>query len=231
MRFIRAILFIPILALVSPALLLLAFIVLIMENGKGTLRSLCALEIRTRGFAPGVRRFMETIFVPNYKNHIQSFVLGAAGFLVVAVGLRGMGVAPVTFVYAALTVEFTLLTVWAITIYFTAEEPKHAENHAAAPAVQRSERTQELVDVMKELSTHIAFLERRLAVTESKFENLGKLDSSMQTLSTRLNLLVSDQLNLRVKREFDQILADLVHRASAAYTGRDESGQQGNDIA
>jgi hypothetical protein len=88
MRFIRAILFLPVLVLVSPALLLLGFIILIMENGKGTLRSLCAMEIRTRGFAAGVRRFMETTFVPNYKNHIQSFVLGAAAFFVVAVGLR-----------------------------------------------------------------------------------------------------------------------------------------------
>ena len=71
-----------------------------------------------------------------------------------------------------------------------------------------------LIDAMKELSTHIAFLERRLAVTEAKFEHLGHLDSAMQTLSTRLNLLVSDQFSLRVKREFDQILADLVQRAS-----------------
>ena len=229
MRFIRAILFLPILVLVSPALLLLGFIILIMENGKGTLRSLCAMEIRTRGFGSGVRRFMETIFVPNYRNHIQSFVLGAAGFLVVAVGLRGMGVVPVSFVYAALAVEFTLLTVWAVTLYFTVEDTKHVESIVTPPL--RSEKTQELVDGMKELSTHIAFLERRLAVTEVKFEHLGKLDSSMQTLSTRLNLLVSDQLNLRVKREFDQILTDLVQRASAAYTGRDENRPQGNELA
>jgi hypothetical protein len=118
---------------------------------------------------------------------------------------------------------------WTIYTPLHLEDTKDVESIVTPPL--RSEKTQELVDGMKELSTHIAFLERRLAVTEVKFEHLGKLDSSMQTLSTRLNLLVSDQLNLRVKREFDQILADLVQRASAAYTGRDESRPQGNDLA
>ena len=76
-----------------------------------------------------------------------------------------------------------------------------------------AENPKELVESVRELSTHIAFLERRLAATESKFENLGKLDSAMQTLSTRLHLLVSDQFNIRVRKEFEQLLADMAKRA------------------
>jgi hypothetical protein len=158
---------------------------------------------------------MERVFVPNYKNHIQSFVLGAAGVLVIAVGLRGIGVLPVEYLYLALGVEFTLLTVWAIMIYYTPEEPE-AELSPNAHLAGQTSGTRDLIEAMKELSTHIAFLERRLAVTEAKFEHLGHLDSAMQTLSTRLNLLVSDQFSLRVKREFDQILADLVQRTSGS---------------
>lgn len=213
MWLIRAILFAPIFLIGLPALVLLSVIILIVEDQKGALRSLCGAEIRKHGFLPGIRQFMEQVFVANYKNHIQSFVLGAAGFLVVAVGLRGVGVIPVEILYIALAVEFTLLTVWAIMVYYTPEEREEELSGTATPA-RLTASTRDLVDAMKELSTHIAFLERRLAVTETKFEHLGHLDSSMQTLSTRLNLLVSDQLSLRVKREFDQILADLVQRTS-----------------
>jgi hypothetical protein len=170
---------------------------------------------------------MQNIFVPAYKNHTQSFVLGAAGFLVLAVGLRGLGVIDVQWVYAALGTEFMLLTLWALTMYFAPEEKMEEGELANSPPAPKQapvmEHSKDLIESVKELSTHIAFLERRLAVTESKFEGLGKLDSAMLTLSTRLNLLVSDQFNIRLRREFEQLLAEMARRATQENNPSDEA--------
>jgi hypothetical protein len=51
-------------------------------------------------------------------------------------------------------------------------------------------------------------------MTESRFEQLAGLDNSMRELSTKLNLLVSDQFNLRVRREFEQLVTELGSRTS-----------------
>ncbi|MDH4070337.1 MAG: hypothetical protein OEV30_07925 [Ignavibacteria bacterium] len=225
MGFIRALLFIPVLVCALPALVILYVLILIGEVNEGSLRSLYSAEIRKFGFKQGFRRFMQHIFVPAYRNHTQSFVLGAAGFLVMAVGLRGLGVIAVEWVYVALGIEFMLLTLWALTMYFAPEEKMEEDaftngsTPAPAPGIENSK---ELIESVRELSTHIAFLERRLAVTESKFEGLGKLDSAMLTLSTRLNLLVSDQFNIRVRREFEQLLAEMARRSTEENDQPDE---------
>lgn len=214
MRFIRTLLFLPILLMVSPALLLLALIILIMDTKEGPLRTLLMDEFRAYGASQGFERFMQNVFIPTYVHNVQSFVLGAAGFLVVTVGLRGLGVLPLEIVYVALAVEFTLLVMWAITVYYTPEEPitesenvlvhqKHTE-----PAIN----VELLVHGMKDLGAHLSLLENRLRMTESRFEQLGKLDESIQGLSSKLNLIASDQFNLRVKKEFDSLLADLSQR-------------------
>jgi hypothetical protein len=214
MRLLRGILFVPVLVFVSPALLLLAGVIIMLETKQGPLRSILFAEIRSFGFAGGFRRFMENVFVPTYKHIVQSYVLGAAGFLVVTVGLRGVGVLRLEYVYVALAVEFTLLIMWAITVFFTVEDQAASEHRKAALLPQHEDKTEKLVNTMKDLSAHLALLENRLKMTEARFEHLGKLDSSLQGLSSKLNLIVSDQFNLRVKREFDQLLMELSQRAS-----------------
>jgi len=214
MRLLRAIFFIPVLVFVSPALLLLAGVIVMLETKQGPLRSILFSEMRSSGYAEGFRRFMQNVFVPTYKHIVQSYVLGAAGFLVVTVGLRGVGVLPLEYVYVALAVEFTLLIMWAITVFFTTEDQAASDNRRLALQPAHDDKTEKLVNTMKDLSAHLALLENRLKMTEARFEHLGKLDSSMQGLSSKLNLIVSDQFNLRVKREFDQLLLELSQRAS-----------------
>jgi hypothetical protein len=215
MRFIRGLLFTPVIILISPVLVVLGVIILAAETKSGPLRLLYADEVKAYGFGRGFGRFMQRIFVPAYKHHVQSFVLGAAGVLVVTVGLRGLGVLPVLIVYLALALEFTLLVLWAITVYFT-EEEEITENGKTlahkAPAVDPNKDT--LVVSLKELSGQIALLEQRLRMTESRFEQIGALNTSLQDLALRMNTLVGDQFNLAVKREFEQILAELAKRAS-----------------
>lgn len=223
MQVVRGILFIPILVFVSPALVLLAVTILLMDTKEGPLRSLFLDEVRAYGFGQGFERFMQNVFVPTYRHNVQSFVLVAAGFLVVTVGLRGLGVLPLQFVYVALAVEFTLLVMWAITVYFTPEDPI-TENpgvlvHQTGHPALVEDKTEKMIATMKDLAAHLALLENRLKITETRFEQLGKLDDSLQGLSTKLNGIVSDQFNLRVKREFEQLLSELARRTSESDPG------------
>jgi len=212
-RLIRSLFFIPILLFASPALLILSLMVLLMETEEGPLRSLLRAEVRAYGLKKGIVRFMQHVFIPTYKHNVQSFVLGGAGFLVLTVGLRSLGILPTQVVYVALGVEFMLLLMWAITTYFTPEEPI-----TESPEVLRQspieDKYETLALTIRELSTQLALLENRLHSAEAKFDKLGQLDSSVALLSAKLDLLVGDQFNLRVKREFDQLLTELAERIS-----------------
>jgi len=214
MQVVRALLFAPVLVLISPVLVVLALIILIAETRSGPLRTLYQREVRTHGLSDGSGRFMQKVFVPSYKHHVQSFVLGAAGVLVVTVGLRGLGVLPVELVFFALALEFTLLVLWAITVYFTEEEEIIENGAELAHAKGRDENNDTLVRSIKELSGQIALLESRMRMTESRFEQLASLNGSLQELASRMNAIVGDQFNLAVKREFEHILVDLGKRAS-----------------
>ncbi len=224
MAFIRFLFFLPVLVLVSPALLILGLIILMMDTREGPLRSMLADEIRNFGFREGFRRFMQRVFLPAYGNAVHSFVLGAAGFLVVIVGLRGLGILPIELVFVALGVEFTMLLVWAVTEYFREEEPItespsvliHGKEvtPVSEPAQAQHAELQKLIRALSDTTAHLALLESRLRMTESRFEQLSSLDSSMQQLASKLNLLVSDQFNLRVRREFEQLVAELGSRPS-----------------
>ncbi len=224
MAFLRFLFFLPIMVLASPALIILGVIILIMDTREGPLRSMLADEIRRFGFGEGFRRFMQRVFLPAYGHAVHSFVLGAAGFLVVIVGLRGLGILPIELVFVALGVEFTMLLVWAVTEYFREEEPitespsilVHGKDVAEASETAQAQREelQKLVRALSDTTAHLALLESRLRMTESRFEQLSSLDNSMQELATKLNLLVSDQFNLRVRREFEQLVTELGSRTS-----------------
>ncbi len=223
MAFFRFLLFIPIFVLVSPAFLVLGIHILLMDTDEGPLRAFLARDVRRHGLRKGFRRFMEDVFLPSYGNAVHSFVLGAAGFLVVIVGLRGLGMLPIELVYVALAVEFTMLLLWAVTEYFRPQEPVaeqavtpgRRDGGGAAPLVVTADDVEKMTRALVDTTAHLALLESRLRVTESRFEQIANLDAALRELSTRLNLLVSDQLNLRVRREFEQILTELGTRAVA----------------
>ncbi len=224
MAFFRFLFFLPIFILASPAFVILGLIILLMDTREGPLRALLADEVREFGLREGFRRFMQRVFLPTYGSAVHSFVLGAAGFLVVIVGLRGLGILPIELVFVALGVEFTMLLVWAVTEYFREEEPimesasvlVHGKEVApmADVAQAHDEELQKLVRALSDTTAHLALLESRLRMTESRFEQLSSLDSSMQELARKLNLLVSDQFNLRVRREFEQLVTELGSRTS-----------------
>ncbi len=221
MRAIRALLFLPVLLLISPVLLVLGVIILVAETRSGALRGLFVDEVQAYGLSKGFGRFMQKVFVPAYKHHVQSFVLGAAGVLVVTVGLRGLGVLPVEIVYLALALEFTLLVLWAITVFYPEEEEITENGKALAHRTVADDGSAKLIASIRELNTQMALLENRLRATEEHFRAMGSLNGSLQDVAARLNTLMGDQFNARVKQEFDKLLAELSRRVS----GNDRSAE------
>ena len=218
MQVVRFILFTPVFLVISPILLLLGIIILVMDTREGPLRLLLLDEVRAYGFVKGFGRFMRNVFVPTYRHNVQSFVLGAAGILVVTVGLRGVGLLPVEVIYAALGLEFALLVLWAITVYYTEESPITENGKTLVHMKQQADGNEKLAASIRELSATMALLEQRLRLAEARFEQLGNLDGSLQELTAKLNTLVGDQLSLHVRRELDQLLAEVGKRVAETRT-------------
>ncbi len=221
MRFLRGLFAIPVLILISPILLILGAIILVAETPSGSLRALFGAEVSRYGLGGGFSRFMQRIFVPTYKHHVQSFVLGAAGILVVTVGLRGLGVLPVLIVYIALALEFTLLLLWAITVYFTEEEEITENGGKKAEQVLTADQTEALALSIRQLGKQIELLEMRLHATESRFEQLAGVDVSLRQISERMNAMSSEQLNIAVRREFERMIAELARRTQEGAARRE----------
>ncbi|MBI5473309.1 MAG: hypothetical protein HY961_13275 [Ignavibacteriae bacterium] len=154
---------------------------------------------------------MAKIFVPGYKNIIQSFVLVGAGLLIIAVGLRTLTTLPLEAVYAALGLEYTLLLMWAVTVYYTDDSEMQTAS-ATGAAEARSATTEVLIHSMEQLTFSVALLENRLRTTEGRFDKFSKLDSSLENLASELELLTTEQIGVRVRQEFERMIAEVSTR-------------------
>lgn len=246
-RIVKILFYIPIIILVFPALLMLTIAVFVVETEEGPLRTFFLNDVNRLGFRKGFSLFMRENFIKSYRYNIQGFVIGGAGFLVVAVGLRSLGVLPTDIVYLALGLEFFLLLIYAVAMFYSTdftEKNDSAEEKLASMQeqfnktlsslnlrieqlgahVQRTEArmstpefremNEKFIHSTKDLSGHLALLESRLRLTEEKFDNLTKLNASMDNLAQHLDLIVADHLNSRVRREFESLLLQITQRAT-----------------
>jgi hypothetical protein len=208
-KLVKGLVMIPIFIFALPALVILALVILILETEEGSLRELVMLEVQAYGLARGFGRFMQKIFIPSYSNNIQGFIIGGAGFLVVTVGLRSLGILPTEVVYVALGVEFTLLLIYGTMTYYSIEEAKEAViakvgEREVASAVDRHET---LIHSIKELSGQITQLATRLKTAEAKVDQLGKVDATLQNIYGKLDTIVGEQSALRLNKEFSEKFA------------------------
>lgn len=125
-------------------------------------------------------RYMVYTFIPKYANNVQGLVYMGAAFLIIIVGLRGLGtvaydipivpkflfdsvthkVAPM-WVMAALFLEFSLLMVLAIVTFFTPEEFGGGEPEKAASGDNELARLKSTINEIKGLAQEdINFLNR-----------------------------------------------------------------------
>ena len=75
----------------------------------------------------GVRLYMTRHFSEKYSNNVQGFAYGGAAILIVVIGIRGLKFIPPTqpsILLAAISLEFTLLTLLAVTLFYTEEEQR-----------------------------------------------------------------------------------------------------------
>jgi hypothetical protein len=205
MKAIRMILFIPMLVLALPAIFIIAVIILLNERREAPLRTVLTFETRRYGFTHGIERFMQRVFIPTFRYNIQAFVLGGAGFLVITVGLRGLGVLPIQLVYFSLALEFTMLMLWAITVYFNPEDPEEAPRTGTQTLpVPSLEKNPELIKALDTVSAHFDHLGIRIAQLETRMAQLNALEGSIRALSGRLDSVTSDEFLQRFTKEFEQ---------------------------
>ena len=75
----------------------------------------------------GLRLYMTHHFTEKYSNNVTGLAYGGAAFLIVAVGVRGLKFIPAqkpSFILLAIFLEFTMLSMLAITLIYTEEEER-----------------------------------------------------------------------------------------------------------
>jgi hypothetical protein len=75
----------------------------------------------------GFRLYMSHHFTEKYSNLVTGLAYGGAAFLIVAVGIRGLKFIPATrpsFILLAISLEFMLLSLLAVTLMYTEEEER-----------------------------------------------------------------------------------------------------------
>lgn len=78
-------------------------------------------------FGKGLRLYMAHHFTERYANNVTGMAYGGAAFLIVAVGIRGLKFIPPTkpsFILLAIFLEFTMLSLLAVTLFYTEEEER-----------------------------------------------------------------------------------------------------------
>jgi len=75
----------------------------------------------------GLRLYMTRHFAEKYSNNVQGFAYGGAAILIVVIGIRGLKFIPPTqpsILLTAITLEFTMLILLAVTLFYTEEEQR-----------------------------------------------------------------------------------------------------------
>ncbi len=75
----------------------------------------------------GLRLYMKRHFSEKYSNNVQGFAYGGAAILIVIIGIRGLKFIPPTqpsILLAAITLEFAMLMLLAVTLFYTEEEQR-----------------------------------------------------------------------------------------------------------
>lgn len=78
-------------------------------------------------FGKGLRLYMAHHFTERYANNVTGMAYAGAAFLIVAVGVRGLKFIPPTkpsFILLAIFLEFSMLTLLAVTLFYTEEEER-----------------------------------------------------------------------------------------------------------
>lgn len=78
-------------------------------------------------FGKGLRLYMAHHFTEKYSNNVTGMAYGGAGILIIAIGIRGLKLIPAarpSYILLAIFLEFSLLILMAVTLFYTEEEER-----------------------------------------------------------------------------------------------------------
>jgi len=150
-----------------------------------------------------VSLIMQEMIIPQYANNIQGFVTGGAAFLIVSIGLRTIGASVFEgtsldwlagaiennlLVYVALTLEFGLLLLYAITIFYT-HEGKETAVIGTERAPASSAGNAEILSVLREMNTGLQGLGNAVASLNSTIATQDQLKLVRKQLESALEAI------------------------------------------
>ncbi len=146
---------------------------------------------------------MQEMIIPQYANNIQGFVTGGAAFLIVSIGLRTIGASVFEggsldwlaraiennlLVYIALTLEFGLLLLYAITIFYTHEGKETAVKSVERTLASGSDNA-EILSVLREMNTGLQGLGNAVASLNSTIATQDQLKLVRKQLESALEAI------------------------------------------
>ena len=139
-------------------------------------------------FTKGLRLYMVRHFSEKYSNNVQGFAYGGAALLIVIIGIRGLKFIPPTqpsILLAAITLEFSMLVLLAVTLFYTEEEQRmdklmrnleessEGQKYELINLVRTSQQQQrDLASMVDYIQRQADNLQRRTAICERAYRLL-----------------------------------------------------------
>ncbi len=159
---------------------------------------------RNHFFVPkGLRLYMAHHFTEKYSNNVTGMAYGGAAFLIVAVGVRGLKFIPAakpSFILLAIFLEFTMLTLLAVTLFYTEEEERMDKMLKKMEDANRSQ-----LDILKEQQKDIHILSNALVgqtaeIIKTRVENvIVEYMSSENNVERVVAEQIADKILLGIK--------------------------------
>ncbi len=153
--------------------------------------------------AKGLRLYMAHHFTEKYSNNVTGMAYGGAAFLIVAVGVRGLKFIPAakpSFILLAIFLEFTMLALLAVTLFYTEEEERMDKMLKKMEDANRSQ-----LDILKEQQKDIHILSNALVgqtadIIKTRVENvITEYMSSENNVERVVAEQIADKILLGIK--------------------------------
>ncbi len=146
----------------------------------------------------GLRVYMAHHFTEKYSNNVTGMAYAGAAFLIVAVGIRGLKFIPPTrpsFILLAIFLEFTMLCMLAVTLFYTEEEERMDRLLKKMEDANRSQ-----LETLKNQQVDIHLLTNALVGQTAEIikSRVEKAISEYMTSDSNVNKVVAEEISKKI---------------------------------